>query len=137
MLGQVEGRVSTAVATWLTARPTEWRNAVTHVAIDMCTVFRSAIRTALPHAVIVVDHFHLVQLAITKLAELRRRLTWKMRGRRGRAGDPESDHRRLLRSNTEDLTDQQRSDLKRDLKRTGTYGKTSWPAGTPRRNCAA
>ncbi|WP_433421412.1 ISL3 family transposase [Microtetraspora malaysiensis] len=123
LLGQVEGRVSTAVATWLTARPAEWRNAVTHVAIDMCTVFRSAIRTALPHAVIVVDHFHLVQLANTKLAELRRRLTWKMRGRRGRAGDPEFDHRRLLRSNSEDLTDQQRSDLERDLKRTGTYGK--------------
>ncbi|MEU0564835.1 transposase [Nonomuraea sp. NPDC005983] len=70
LLGQVEGRVSTVVATWLTARPAEWRNAVTHVAIDMCTVFRSAIRTALPHAVIVVDHFHLVQLANTKLAFL-------------------------------------------------------------------
>ncbi|MFI6333154.1 transposase [Micromonospora chersina] len=31
------------------------------VAIDMCTVFKSAIRQALPHARLVVDHFHVVQ----------------------------------------------------------------------------
>ncbi|TMR98028.1 transposase [Nonomuraea basaltis] len=74
LLGQVEGRVSTVVAAWLTAQGARWRRAVTHVAIDMCQVFRCAVRAALPHAVIVVDHFHLVQLANTKLAELRRRL---------------------------------------------------------------
>ncbi|MEO3861647.1 ISL3 family transposase [Acrocarpospora sp. B8E8] len=123
LLGQVEGRVSTTVATWLNARPQAWRMAVTHVAIDMCQTFRCAVRAALPHAVIVVDHFHLVQLANSKLAELRRRLTWKMRDRRGRAGDPEYDHRRLLRSNREDLTDDHLAVLERDLNRIGTYGR--------------
>ncbi|GAA0438096.1 hypothetical protein Acor_76610 [Acrocarpospora corrugata] len=123
LLGQVEGRLSSVVAAWLSARSAEWKTAVTHVAIDMCQVFRSAIRTALPHAVIVVDHFHLVQLANAKLAELRRRLTWKMRGRRGRKGDPEFDHRRFLRSNAEDLAIEQRAVLERDLTRTGTYGR--------------
>ncbi|MFF4625068.1 transposase [Nonomuraea jabiensis] len=59
---------------------------MTHVAIDMCAIFRSAIRAALPRARIVVDHFHVVQLANAKLAELCRRLSWKMRGRRGRKG---------------------------------------------------
>jgi transposase len=86
LLGQVEGRNSTAVATWLAARPPWWKQAVQYVVIDMCATFRAAIRKALPHARIVVDHFHIVQLANTKLAELRRRLTWKMRDRRGRAG---------------------------------------------------
>jgi transposase len=123
LLGQVEGRVSTAVAAWLKTQPDAWRQAITHVAIDMCQVFRSAIRAALPHATIVVDHFHLVQLANTKAAELRRRATWAMRGRRGRGGDPEFDHRKLLRSNAEDLTVEQRAVLERDLTRIGTYGK--------------
>jgi hypothetical protein len=52
-----------------------------------------------------------------------RRLTWKMRGRRGRAGDEEWDHRRLLRSNAENLTAEQIQTLERDLTRAGTYGK--------------
>ncbi|MFI7232644.1 transposase [Nonomuraea angiospora] len=123
LLGQVEGRVSTVVAAWLTAQPTTWRGAITHMAIDMCAIFRSAIRAALPHARIVVDHFHLVQLVKARLAELRRRLTWKMRGRRGRKGDPEYDHRRLLRAAAEELTDQRRTVLERDLTRIGTYGR--------------
>jgi transposase len=111
------------VAAWLTTQPASWRTAVTHVAIDMCAAFRCAVRSALPHATLVVDHFHLVQLANTKLAELRRRLTWKLRHRRGRKGDPEYDHRRLLRANAEDLSDEQRRILERDLKRIGTYGR--------------
>jgi transposase len=123
LLGQVEGRNSTAVAGWPAARPPRWKQAVQYVVIDMCATFRAAIRKALPHARIVVDHFHVVQLANTKLAELRRRLTWKMRGRRGRTGDEEFDHRRLLRSNIEDLTAEQIQTMERDLKRAGTYGK--------------
>ncbi|MCK2216782.1 transposase [Actinomadura sp. ATCC 31491] len=123
LLGQVEGRVSATVAAWLSARPEAWRQAITHVAIDMCQTFRCAVRAALPHAVIVVDHVHVVQLANTKLAELRRRLTWKMRDRRGRTGDPEYDHRRLLRANREDLTADQVAVLERDLTRIGTHGR--------------
>lgn len=123
LLGQVEGRRSAVVAAWLSAQAADWRNGVTHVAIDMCEVFRSAIRRALPHARIVVDHFHLVQLANTKLAELRRRVTWKAHGRRGRNGDAEYDHRRLLRSGAEDLTPEQIATMERELTRAGTYGR--------------
>ncbi|WP_406310731.1 transposase [Streptomyces sp. NBC_00623] len=44
-------------------RDQAWRDAVRYVAIDMCTIFKSAIRRVLPEAALVVDHFHLVQLA--------------------------------------------------------------------------
>nr|WP_243420620.1 transposase [Micromonospora globispora] len=69
------------------------------VAIDMCTIFKSAIRRVLPQAALVVDHFHLVQLANQTLTEVRRRVTVTHRGRRGRKGNREWDLRnRLTRS---------------------------------------
>jgi hypothetical protein len=39
----------------------------------MCTIFKSAIRDALPQARLVVDHFHLVQLANQAVTEVPRR----------------------------------------------------------------
>ncbi|MGC5033965.1 ISL3 family transposase [Micromonospora sp. DT229] len=99
LLAQVEGRTTAAVTGWLTARPPAWREQVQAVAIDMCTVFKSAIRQVLPHAVLVVDHFHVVQLANRAVTEVRRRMTLTQRGRRGRASDPEWRMRnRLTRS---------------------------------------
>src|SRR4051794_37409752 len=62
---------------------------LTPVAIDMCTVFKAAIRQVLPHALLVVDHFHVVQLANRAVTEVRRRVTLSQRGRRGRGSDPE------------------------------------------------
>lgn len=101
LLAQIEGRTSKAVTDWLTARPTAWREQVQAVAIDMCTVFKAAIREALPHALLVVDHFHVVQLANRAVTEVRRRMTMTHRGRRGRATDPEWQQRnRLTRSAT-------------------------------------
>ena len=65
----------------------------------MCTVFKAAIRQVLPHALLVVDHFHVVQLANRAVTEVRRRMTVTHRGRRGRATDPEWQQRnRLTRS---------------------------------------
>jgi transposase len=74
------------------------------VAIDMCTVFVAAIRRYLPHATIVVDHFHVVKLANDTVAEVRRRIATGLRGRRGRKSDPEYAVRNLLRRNREDLS---------------------------------
>jgi transposase len=69
------------------------------VAIDMCTIFKAAIRDALPRARLVVDHFHLVQLANQALTEVRRRVTVQVRGRQGRKGNREWELRnRLTRS---------------------------------------
>jgi transposase len=99
LLGQVEGRTTAAVAGWLHARPEHWRARVRYVAIDMCTVFKAAVRAALPKATLVVDHFHVVQLANQAVTEVRRRLTIQHRGRRGRKGNREWELRnRLTRS---------------------------------------
>ncbi len=89
LLGQVEGRTVQVVIDWLAARDPSWRNQVRFVAIDMCTIFKSAITQMLPHATVVVDHFHLVQLANQALTEVRRRVTMQHRGRRGRKGERE------------------------------------------------
>jgi transposase len=99
LLAQVEGRTTAAVTGWLAARSPAWREQVTAVAIDMCTVVKAAIRQMLPHALLVVDHFHVVQLANRAVIEVRRRMTLTQRGRRGRGSDPEWRMRnRLTRS---------------------------------------
>jgi transposase len=105
LLGQVEGRTREAVVGWLAAQPQHWRDQVQYVAIDMCTVFASAVRHALPGATLVVDHFHVVQLANKALCEVRRRITWAIRGRRGRKGDGEWDMRNRLTRNMEGLSE--------------------------------
>ena len=64
MLGQVEGRTADDAAYWLLQAPPAWRDRVEVVAIDMCTVFLSAVRRALPKARVAVDLFHVVQLAV-------------------------------------------------------------------------
>ncbi|MGP4105060.1 transposase [Nonomuraea sp. KM90] len=62
----------------------------------MCANFTSAVRAALPHATLVVDHFHVVQLANQARTEIRRRLTVQIRGRRGRKGNREGEPRNRL-----------------------------------------
>ena len=88
-------------------RGQDWKDQVAYVAIDPCAVYRSAITKALPHAVIVVDHFHLVRLANQAVTQVRQRVTRQVLGRRGTARDPAwANRRRLLRAR-ERLTQQQ------------------------------
>ncbi|MFD8528431.1 transposase [Streptosporangium canum] len=96
LLSQAAGRTSKAVVDWLNTRGHAWKSQVRIVAIDPAACYRTAIRQALPHAVIVVDHFHLVALAGKALTAVRQRITREQRGRRGRATDPEWANRRLL-----------------------------------------
>src|SRR4051794_19653372 len=66
--------------------------------MDPCAIYRAAVAQALPHALIVADHFHLVRLANQAVTDVRRRVTWELHGRRGRASDPAwAARRRLLR----------------------------------------
>ena len=65
----------------------------------MCTIFKSAVGRELPHAQLVVDHFHLVQLANATVTEVRRRVTVQVRGRRGRKGNREWELRNRLTRN--------------------------------------
>jgi transposase len=99
LLGQVAGRTGKAVTGWLDDRGQEWKDRVSCVAIDPCAVYRSAVERALPHAVIVVDHFHLVRLANQAVTKVRQRVTRQVLGRRGTTRDPAwANRRRLLRA---------------------------------------
>ena len=88
VLGIVDGRGSAAVTGWLDARSQAWRDRIQIVAIDPSAAFRKAITTALPHAHIAVDPFHLVQLANLCLTRVRHHL-----GRQGRPPARPGQHR--------------------------------------------
>ena len=86
---------------WLSERSAAFREGVKYVAIDPTAAYASAVRTPglLPNATLVVDHFHLVKLANDALTQVRRRITWDLRERRGRKIDPQgANRRRLLRA---------------------------------------
>jgi transposase len=102
LLGQVEGRTVADVLAWLS----------------------TAVRTGLPEAIVVVDHFHVVQLANKMLSPVRRRTTAEIRGRRGRAGDPGWKTRRRLLRNREDLNHEQFERMWNPLLDEGKVGQT-------------
>jgi transposase len=104
LLGQVEGRTADDAAYWLTGATPAWRDAVEVVAIDMCTIFLSAVRRMLPHAEVAVDLFHVVQLAVKTAGDVRRRAIRERYGRRGKAGDPEYGIKHLIERNLENLS---------------------------------
>lgn len=106
LLGQSEGRTTGAVIGWLAERTPEFRESIEYVAIDPSAVYAAAVRTEglLPNATLVVDHFHLVQLANQALTKVRRRVTWELRDRRGRKADPEWANRRRLLTGRERLS---------------------------------
>jgi transposase len=80
----VEGRTADDAAYWLAGAPPAWRDAVQVVAIDMCSIYASAVRRALPYAQLVVDLFHVVQLAVKMTGDVRRRAVREKYERRGR-----------------------------------------------------
>jgi transposase len=107
MIGQVEGRTADDTAYWLALAPPAWRDRIEVVAIDMCSIFLSAVRRALPKAKVAVDLFRVVQLAVKAAADVRRRATREKYGRRGREGDPEYGLKGLLSRNLENLSPEQ------------------------------
>lgn len=77
------------------------------VAIDPCTSYRAAVREALPHARIVADHFHPVQLANQMVTDVRHRVTFDTHGHRGRTSEPTWAARRRLLRGRKRLSDRQ------------------------------
>lgn len=96
LLGQVDGRTARSVTAWLAERTAAFRDAVEVVALDPSAPYAAAVRHALPHAKLAVDHFHLVLLANRALTAVRQRVTRHLLNRRGRAIDPLWANRRLL-----------------------------------------
>jgi transposase len=100
----VQGRTADDAAYWLAGATPAWRDAVQVVAIDMCAIYASAVRRMLPHATLTVDLFHVVQLAVKAVGDVRRRVARARYGRRGRSGDPEYSIKGLLVRNLEHLS---------------------------------
>jgi len=93
------------VRQWLGEQSEAFRAGITHVVIDPSAACAAAVTSdVLPHAVVVVDHFHLVKLANDALTAVRRRVTFDAHGRRGRKQDPEWANRRRLLSARERLS---------------------------------
>jgi transposase len=131
LLGQVEGRSAGDAGAWLAARTPQWRDGIATVAIDMCAAYRATVAEHLPHARLVVDHFHVVQLANQMVSSVRRRVTATLRGRRVRKDDPEYGLRRRLLRNREDLTVEKFTDMWNRLADLGQAGNeilTAWIA---------
>jgi transposase len=105
--GQVEGRTADDAAYCLARASPAWRDGIQVVAIDMCAIYASAVRRALPRAQLVVDLFHVVQLAVKMTGDVRRRAVREKYGRRGRSGDAEYGVKGLLARNLEHLRPQQ------------------------------
>jgi transposase len=108
LLGQVEGRAGADAAAWLAAQDPAWRAGITHVTIDMSSVYKSMVTTSglLPNAALIVDAFHVIQLANTMVGDVRRRVTFEHYRRRGRATDPEYRIKNLLVRGKEKLSHQ-------------------------------
>ncbi len=104
LLGQVEGRTADDASYWLAQAAPAWRDAIRVVAIDMCSIYASAVRRMLPGAQIAVDLFHVVHRAVKMTGDVRRRVVRGKYGRRGRSGDPEYGIKNLLVRNLEHLS---------------------------------
>ena len=122
LLGQVNGRTSKDVVTWLERQDQAWRDGIEFVIIDMSAAYAKAAREALPAAQIVVDRFHVIQLANSMVDQMRQRATRDRRGRRGRKQDPEWQIRRRLLRGKENLTELQLAALLDKLLDRGVAG---------------
>ncbi|WP_219419768.1 ISL3 family transposase [Pseudonocardia nigra] len=111
LLDLVAGRSAAALTGWLAARTPEFRQQVQVVAMDGFGGYKNAATSAVPDAVTVMDPFHVVALAGTKLDLCRQRVQQTTLGHRGRTGDPLYRVRRVLRTRTELLTARQQARL--------------------------
>ena len=135
LLGQVQGHTADDAAYWLAGATPAWRDAVQMAWIDLCSIYASAVRRMLPRATLTADLFHVVQLAVKAVGDVRRRVVRARYGRRGRSGDPEYGIKGLLVRNLEHLSRTSSPRSWTPWTGTGT-GRRSPPPGSPRRNCA-
>jgi transposase len=107
LLDLVEGRSAAALATWLAAQPADFAAGVQVIAMDGFAGYKTAATAVVPDAVTVMDPFHVVALAGTKLDLIRQRVQHQTLGRRGHAGDPLYGIRRIARTRIQLLSERQ------------------------------
>jgi transposase len=105
LLDVVQGRTGSALSGWVSGRDQQWRQAVTVAALDPFRGYATALRNTLPHAVRVLDAFHVVKLGLDAVDAVRRRVQQQTLGHRGRRDDPLFGIRRLLRRGVEHHSD--------------------------------
>jgi transposase len=111
LLDMVPGRSAAALRSWLTAQSPQFRAQVEVVAMDGFGGYKTAATDQLPEAATVMDPFHVVALAGTKLDLCRQRVQQQTQGHRGRAGDPLYGVRRTLRTRLPLLSARQKTRL--------------------------
>ncbi|WP_205832134.1 ISL3 family transposase [Bifidobacterium moraviense] len=109
LLDMVEGRSEKAFARWLEQRPQSFRDQVKEVAMDAFAGYKKAAARQVPHAVEILDPFHIVKLAGDKLTAVRCRLQREATGRRGTGTDPLYKGRRILLKTAGLRTDKQQA----------------------------
>jgi transposase len=107
LLDLVEGRSATALASWLAAQPADFSRAVRVIAMDGFAGYKTAATEVIPDAVTVMDPFHVVALAGTKLDLIRQRIQQQTLHRRGHTGDPLYGIRRIARTRLQLLSTRQ------------------------------
>ena len=105
LLDVVQGRSGTVLAEWISGQPEPWRDGITVAALDPFRGYATALRTSLPHAIRVLDAFHVTRLGFAAVDDVRRRVQQETTGHRGRRHDPLYRIRRVLRRGHENLTD--------------------------------
>jgi transposase len=97
LLDVVADRSGAALSCWIAERDPNWRAGVTIAALDPFRGYATALRTGLPHAVRVLDAFHVTRLGFAAVDQVRRRIQQELTGHRGHRDDPLYRIRRLLR----------------------------------------
>lgn len=134
LLGQAEGRAGVDAAAWLAAQDPAWRAVITHVTIDMFSVYKSMVTTSglLPDAALIVDAFHVIQLANKMVGDVRRRVTFEHYRRRGRVADPEYTIKNLLVRGKERLSERARKKVLCTLADLGEHSRQLGAAWRPK-----
>ncbi|WGT46927.1 transposase [Tessaracoccus lacteus] len=109
LLDLVPGRSGDAYKTWLIDRGEMFRTSVKVATLDPFHGYKNAIDDQLEDAVVMLDAFHVVNLATAAVDEVRRRIQQDIHGHRGRKNDPLYRIRNLLRAGEEHLTDRQKA----------------------------
>lgn len=115
LLDVAEGRSGQVVRDWLDQRQRAWLERLTVAVVDPFRGYATAIADRLPHATIVVDHFHAIRLGNAAVDDARRRVQQATLGHRGRKDDPLYRIRRALLVAHDRLNDYQRERIVRLL----------------------
>jgi len=135
LIDTVAGRSRKVLANWLVEQPQPWTAGIQVAALDPFRGYGAALSTGLPHAVRVLDTFHVVRLGLAAVDDVRRRVQQQTFGHRGRRDDPLYGIRRVLRRGAEHLTDTAWARLLAGIEATTTTVRSP-PPGSPPKSCA-